>query len=63
MTLTPPEHQHSAAIDEAVAWLRATPRHMRQPPVVKQLRERFGLTATEACTALHEYNQTLARAK
>lgn len=60
--LTPPEHEHSAAIDQAVAWLRETPRHMRQAPVVKELRERFGLTPVEACAALREFDLIRVRA-
>ncbi|WP_137113645.1 hypothetical protein [Mesorhizobium sp. GR13] len=60
--LSPPEHEHTAAIDEAVLWLRNTPRHMREAPVVRQLRERFGLTPVEACVALREFDLIRARA-
>jgi hypothetical protein len=45
-SLTPPEHHHSAAVDEAARWLA----DLRDPPhpIVPALRERFGLTALEA---------------
>ena len=35
-------HQHSAAIDEAAAWLAVAPRRQRDRPAVPLLRERFG---------------------
>jgi hypothetical protein len=55
MSLTPPEHEHSAVIDEAVTWLRETPKHMRLGPVVKVLQQRFGLNAVDVCLALREH--------
>lgn len=61
MTLTPPEHEHSAAIDEAAAWLAETPRERIGRPIVPALRERFGLTVIEACAAVREANLRLAR--
>jgi len=48
--VSPPEHEHSAAVEQAAQWLadqREAPH-----PVIPTLRERFGLTpleATEAC--------------
>ncbi len=50
--LTPPEHEHTAAIDEAAAWL-ASEDHPPSP-IVPALRRRFGLSAVEACTAISE---------
>lgn len=61
MTLTPPEHERSAAIDEAASWLAQTPRERIGRPIVPTLRERFGLTVSEACAALREANLRLAR--
>ncbi len=49
MSLTAPEHQHSAAVEEAARWLASQPRHSAPVPL---LRERFGLTALEACESL-----------
>lgn len=50
MTPTPPEHSHSAAVEQAAIWLA----EQREPPhpVVPALKERFGLTAIEACEAI-----------
>ncbi|WP_409371664.1 hypothetical protein [Mesorhizobium huakuii] len=60
--LTPAEHEHSAAIDEAARWLAITPKRQRDKPAVPLLRERFGLTAAEACQAIAAANLILARA-
>lgn len=52
MNLPPPEHQHSAAIDEAARWLAMSSPSERSGPIIPELRQRFGLTslqATEAC--------------
>jgi hypothetical protein len=51
--LTPPEHEHSAKIDEAARWY-ATARQDGTKAPIPILRERFGLTAQEACYALRE---------
>lgn len=58
--LTPPEHETSAAVDEAARWLATTP----NPPriAVPELRERFGLSAQEACWAIREAQLIRARA-
>jgi hypothetical protein len=45
-------HEHSAAIDQAVEWLATTPFRDRPKPLVPALRERFGLSALEACGAI-----------
>lgn len=45
-------HEHSAAFDQAVEWLRSTPFRDRPKPLVPALRERFGLSALEACEAI-----------
>lgn len=52
--LTPQEHQHSAAVDEAARWLATVAPHERPSPVVPGLRSRFGLSALEACEAIKE---------
>lgn len=61
-SLTPPEHEHSAAIEEAALWLATTPRHQVEGHVVPELRRRFGLSALEACAAIREANLRRARA-
>ena len=61
-SLTPPEHQHSAAIDEAAAWLSTTPRRQIEGAIVPALQQRFGLNASEACAAIREANLRRARA-
>jgi hypothetical protein len=61
-SLTPPEHEHSAAIDEAAAWLSTTPRERIPGPVVPLLRRRFGLSIAEACAAIREAHLIKARA-
>ena len=50
MSLLPPEHSHSAAVEQAAIWLA----DLREPPhpVVPALKERFGLSAVEACEAI-----------
>lgn len=50
--LTPPAHEHSAAIDKAARWLASTPRHDRPGPVLFEFRQRIDLTAREACKAV-----------
>lgn len=55
-------HEHSAAIDEAAAWLTLHPRDRINRPVVPLLRERFGLTATEAVEAIRAANLKHGRA-
>lgn len=55
-------HESNAAIDQAVAWLVATPTAQRpERPLVPLLREMFGLSATEACAAIREYRLQMAR--
>ncbi|MBZ9910412.1 hypothetical protein LB557_30950 [Mesorhizobium sp. BR115XR7A] len=56
------DHQDNPNIDEAVRWLSTTPRRQREKPAVPLLRERFGLTAQEACQAIAAANLKLARA-
>jgi hypothetical protein len=46
------DHESSAAIDQAAAWL-ATEDHPPSP-IIPTLRRRFGLSAIEACTAITE---------
>lgn len=47
--LTPPEHEHSAAVDQAAQWL--SDQYPEPSLPVPLLRGRFGLTAVEACEA------------
>ena len=61
-SLTPPEHEHSAAIDEAALWLATTPRRQIEGAVVPALQKRFGLSPAEACQAIREANLRRARA-
>ncbi len=49
--ITPPEHEHSDIVEVAARWYAITPRDINKPGVVL-LRERFGLTALQACEAL-----------
>jgi len=46
--LTPPEHSHSAAVEEAARWILATPQVERPRPLVPIMRRMFGLSAIEA---------------
>jgi hypothetical protein len=55
LELTPGEHETSAAVDEAARWV-ATSRRDRSRAPIPVLRERFGLSAKEACLALAEAN-------
>lgn len=52
--LTPQEHEHSAAVDEAAKWLATSASHERPSPIIPGLRSRFGLTALEATEACRE---------
>lgn len=60
--LTPPEHEHSAAVDEAARWLAMTPNLQLPRPVIPALRGRFDLSVREACQAIAEANLIRARA-
>ncbi len=60
--LTPPEHESTAAIDEAAMWLATTPRAQRTQPVIPELRERFGLCAHDAICAIRQADLIRARA-
>jgi hypothetical protein len=51
--LTPPEHEHSAAIEEAARWL-AENRASLDRPIVPTLKECFGLSALDAVRAAAE---------
>lgn len=55
--MTPPEHEHSAIIDKAAAWLCITPKHERPRPAIIELRDRFGLSALDAVAAIAEANR------
>ncbi|EJC69372.1 hypothetical protein Rleg5DRAFT_5163 [Rhizobium leguminosarum bv. viciae WSM1455] len=49
MTPTPPEHQHNEAVVQAAQWL--ADQNSAPQPIIPHIRERFGLTALEACEA------------
>ncbi|MBU4529189.1 hypothetical protein [Hoeflea sp.] len=51
---TPAEHEHSAAVDQAAAWLRSLRDYEKPQPIVPALRDRFGLSPVEACQAIAE---------
>ncbi|PRD41374.1 hypothetical protein C5748_22065 [Phyllobacterium phragmitis] len=61
-SLTPPEHEHSAAIEEAARWIATTPDHAKPRPIIRAIQERFGISAIEACYAIREANLIRARA-
>ena len=48
------DHESSAGIDQAAQWLATMPAGGQPRPVILALRERFGLTALEACQAIKE---------
>lgn len=52
--LSPPEHEHSAAIDQAAQFLAVTPPRERPVPLLPKLRAMFGLSAIECCEAIRE---------
>ncbi|WP_352804383.1 hypothetical protein [Mesorhizobium sp. M0292] len=60
--LSPPEHEHSAAIDHAAQWLATTPPRQRPAPLVPAMREMFGLSAVDVCAAIRESQLIRARA-
>ena len=52
--LTPPENEYTAQIDEAARWIASLSPHEVPRPIIPALRERFGLSAQEACVAIGE---------
>lgn len=60
--LTAPEHEHSAAIDQAAEWLATTPPRQRPAPLVPAMREMFNLTPVEAYAAIRQSHLIKARA-
>ena len=56
------DHESSAAIDVAAAWLAGLLPHEIPKPLVPALRRRFDLTAGDACTAIAEANKIRWRA-
>lgn len=54
------EAASGVAIDEAVAWLAATPPAARPRPIVPHLRKMFGLSAAGACAALSAASRSSA---
>jgi hypothetical protein len=45
------DHEHSAAVDLAGAWLARNPRSRFAEPIIRLIRQRFGLSVTEAVEA------------
>jgi hypothetical protein len=60
--LTPPERQHSTAVDEAARWLANTPDGRRPHPIIPHLQRQFGISAGEAVQAIRQSNLIRARA-
>lgn len=56
------DHEHTAAVGVAAEWLATTRRDQIARPIVPTLRQRFGLSAQEACQAIAEANLWRARA-
>jgi hypothetical protein len=56
------DHEHSAAIDQASAWLSQTSRDRLGKPIIPALRERFGLSLAEACDVCRQANLRRQRA-
>lgn len=48
--ITPSEHEHSATVETAAVWIAELTN--RPHPLVPVLKERFGLSAVEACEAI-----------
>lgn len=53
---------HSENIEEAVRWLMSRSREEIPRPLVPALRERFGLSAKDACAVLREFGLIMGRA-
>lgn len=60
--MTSIDHQKPAAIHEAARWLAFTPESERPAPLIPALRNRFRLSALEACEAIAEMKLIHARA-
>ena len=60
--LSPPEHETSAAVDEAARWLAETPDDQKPHPVLPAVRQRWGLSTVEAIAAIRESHLIRARA-
>lgn len=54
------DHEHTAVIAEAGAWI-ASGGAEKGRPLVPQLKERYGMSALEACEAIREANLIRAR--
>ena len=50
-------HEHSAAVDEAAAYLATVPPSERPRPLVPALREMFGLNSLEAVDAIRQSHE------
>ena len=59
--LSPPEHEHSAAVDQAIEFYVANYGNVERP-IVPALQRRFGLTAHQAVVVIRETTLRRARA-
>lgn len=59
--LSPPEHEHSAIVDQAVEWYAANYQTIERP-IVPSLQRRFGLTPHQAIVCIREVTLRRARA-
>ena len=56
------DHETTAAVDQAAAYLASlSPDERRARPAVPMLKERFGLSAVEACQAIREAHNLKGR--
>lgn len=61
--MTGQDHETTAAVSEAAHWYASLPTHERvKRGAVPMIRERFGLSASEAIEAIREANLVKARA-
>ena len=61
--LTGLDHETTAAVDQVAQWLASlSPDERRRRPAVPMLKERFGLSAVEACQAIRDAQRIRGRA-
>lgn len=56
------DEERNPLIDEAANWLASTPRRQRDQTAVPLLKERLGLSTSEACRAVAAASMILAKA-
>jgi hypothetical protein len=59
--LSPPEHEHSAIVDQAVEWYSTNYANCERP-IVPALQQRFGISALQAIVVIRETTMRRARA-